>query len=197
MSSVEGVTADEAVTRRLVDARLRAAGWTVTRYASQPWPAYAAVEECPTPTGPADYALCMDGQPLATVEAKRAMRDAYSALAQARRYAEGLETPFLYTANGDEIWFQDVRPEGGVPRAVPGFHSPDALLEMRARDPAALKDALRATPCATRASHDAGEVTAAAGIAAGCCILGGVATPRFGGKCANATQDNSTKPDHS
>jgi type I restriction enzyme R subunit len=146
MQPMTPISLREATTRSRIDGQLRAAGWTVTRYASQPWPAYAAVEEYPTPTGPADYALCVNSQPLAVVEAKRTVRDAYSALAQARRYAEGLETPFLYTANGDEIWFQDVRPEGGVPRAVPAFHSPQALLEMQTRDPAALKDTLRAIP---------------------------------------------------
>jgi type I restriction enzyme R subunit len=137
---------EDQTRKEKIDEQLRAAGWTVPRYVSQPWPTHAAVEEYPTPTGPADYVLCVGSQPLAAVEAKRAARDTYSALAQARRYAEGLETSFLYTANGDDIWFQDVRPEGGIPRAVPAFHRPQTLLEMQARDPAALKDALRAVP---------------------------------------------------
>lgn len=51
---------DEATTRkRQINLRLRAAGWTVTRYSSEPAaaspPDASAVEERPTVSGPRSY----------------------------------------------------------------------------------------------------------------------------------------------
>jgi len=60
--------------KRLIDPKLQAAGWRVVKYD----PAYpfgkgspVAIEEFPTDNGPADYALCVDGQLLGVVEAKK------------------------------------------------------------------------------------------------------------------------------
>jgi hypothetical protein len=59
----------------------------------------------------ADYAL-LDrlGRPLAIVEAKKSSRDALSGERQAADYADALRAkhgidPFVFLANGDEIWF--------------------------------------------------------------------------------------------
>src|SRR4051812_27400753 len=59
----------------------------------------------------ADYAL-LDrlGRPLAIVEAKRSSRDALEGERQAADYADAIRgkhgiDPFVFLANGDEIWF--------------------------------------------------------------------------------------------
>ncbi|HSB80250.1 MAG TPA: hypothetical protein VLM91_15830, partial [Candidatus Methylomirabilis sp.] len=56
--------------KRLIDPKLRAAGWRVMKYD----PAHpsgtgspVAIEEFPADNGPADYALCVDGRLLGVV----------------------------------------------------------------------------------------------------------------------------------
>ena len=68
---------------------------------------------------PADYALNADGCVLGVVEAKRLRPGPQNALTQAERNARGptanlmdyggFRVPFLYSPNGDVIWFRDVR----------------------------------------------------------------------------------------
>ncbi len=59
--------------------------------------------------------------------------------------------PFLYSTNGEVIWFHDVRHELNRSRDVSGFHTPDALREMLARDFDAELAKLARDPAATRA----------------------------------------------
>ena len=49
-----------------------------------------AVEEYPTETGPADYALFVDGKLLGIIEAKKVSLGAENVLEQAKRYARGV-----------------------------------------------------------------------------------------------------------
>ena len=78
-----------------------------------------------------DYALMgTNGKPLAVVEAKNTSRDALAGQRQASDYAErvqqiyGIE-PFIFLANGREIWFWD---KGRYPlRQVSGFFKRDDL----------------------------------------------------------------------
>jgi type I restriction enzyme R subunit len=42
--------------------------------------------------------------------------------------------PFLYSTNGEVLWFQDVRNKLNRSHKIVGFHTPDALREMSARD---------------------------------------------------------------
>ncbi|MBF0394995.1 MAG: DEAD/DEAH box helicase family protein, partial [Alphaproteobacteria bacterium] len=115
---------DERETRRLIDERLRAAGWTVdsetiTHAAGvRPQRGEAvAIAEWPTANGPADYVLFVDGAPLATVEAKRRNHNVSQVIDQAQRYAAGLApspgvapldgapwdgfgVPFAFSSNG-------------------------------------------------------------------------------------------------
>ena len=72
--------------QRRIDPGLRAAGWAVVDYE----PARSleacdgqAVREYPTETGPADYALCVDGRVLGVVEAKRVSVGPQNVLSQA------------------------------------------------------------------------------------------------------------------
>ncbi len=81
-----------------------------------------------------DYAL-LDrlGRPLAIVEAKRSSRDPIEGERQAADYADSLRAryetdPFVFLANGDEIWFwhRNLYP----PRKVSGFFTEEDLLRL-------------------------------------------------------------------
>jgi type I restriction enzyme, R subunit len=65
----------EYVTRKkLIDQKLKDAGWSVVAFdLSKPRQAFdwCAIEEFPTESGPADYALCVGGEILGVVEGKR------------------------------------------------------------------------------------------------------------------------------
>jgi type I restriction enzyme R subunit len=93
----------------------------------------AAVEEYETAYGPADYALCGDGQVRGVVEAKKVTLGPQGVLVQAERYSKGIAqvpryqgefgVPFLYSTNGEVIWFHDVRDQLNRFRQVPGLHT--------------------------------------------------------------------------
>lgn len=158
------VELDEAAARVLIDDQLRAAGWTVDSRAlrhaagTRPQTGQAiAIAEWPTASGPADYALFVDGRCLGVVEAKRGATDVPGRLGQARRYARDirlsadetplggpwthgpdlLRVPFAFVTNGrpyvkqlatkSGIWFSDARPSAGAPRALPEWFSPRDL----------------------------------------------------------------------
>ena len=98
-----------------------------------------AVEEYPTANGPADYALFVNGKLLGILEAKKVSVSPQNVLEQAKRYAkgafagpgnwDGYRVPFLYSTNGEVIWFLDCRSEKNLSRRMSHFHTPDALLE--------------------------------------------------------------------
>ena len=97
-AAAAGVELDEADTRRIIDARLRQAGWKANtdqiRYSmgSRPEDAEAiAIAEWPTDKGPVDYALFLKGRCVAVIEAKRASKDVPAVLEQAKRYAEEIQ----------------------------------------------------------------------------------------------------------
>src|SRR5262249_1177312 len=46
----------------------------------------------------------------------------------------GLRAPFLYSTNGEIVWFHDVRNPFSRSRKVSAFHTPAALQEMLSRD---------------------------------------------------------------
>lgn len=98
-----------------------------------------ALEEFPTANGPADYALCLDGKIVAVVEAKKVTLGPQNVLTQAERYATGISgspfnfsgfrVPFIYSTNGEIIWYHDLRNPLNRSRAVAKFHTPLALSE--------------------------------------------------------------------
>ncbi|MEI7649159.1 MAG: DEAD/DEAH box helicase family protein [Methanomicrobiales archaeon] len=138
----------EQVTRKKrIDPLLKAAGWSITRFIDGiDLSAYnnTALEEYPTDNGPADYALCVEGKILAVIEAKKVTRSAQGVLTQSERYAlglknnpfnfEGLHVPFLYSTNGEVIFFHDVRHHLNLSRQIAKFHTPNALLELLSRN---------------------------------------------------------------
>jgi type I restriction enzyme R subunit len=150
----------EYLTRKqIVDSKLRAAGWTIAPFnPNRALIAYknCAIEEFPTESGPADYALCVDGRILGVVEAKKLTLGPQEVLTQAERYSRGLESnpfdfngfhvPFLYSTNGEVIWHHDVRQPLNRSHQLAAFHTPEALREFAARDTEAATDLLLARP---------------------------------------------------
>jgi hypothetical protein len=136
-------SAPESHTRKTrIDPRLDARGWRRVKAASSA--GACRTEEHETTHGPADYALFLDGKPVAIVEAKKTAVDAENVLTQAERYGRGLQgspfdfdgihVPFLYSTNGEQIWFRDARHPLNRCRQVADCHTPEALGELLARD---------------------------------------------------------------
>jgi len=138
----------EKRTRNLrIDPKLQAAGWTVVSYdEGKPLSSYqnCAIEEYPTENGLADYALCVDGVVLGVVEAKKLSLGPQNVLTQAERYSKGATknslhfrefyVPFLYSTNGEVIWYHDIRDPLNRSRQISKFHTPSSLREMLTRD---------------------------------------------------------------
>lgn len=83
--------------KQRIDPKLVALGWTVIRYRPDLQIATlnkCAVAEFPTANGPADYALVVDGQVLAIIEAKKLTLGPQNVLTQAERYSRGAAGPF-------------------------------------------------------------------------------------------------------
>lgn len=87
---------DEAATRTLIDAHLRARSWEVDtptlRHSAGVRPAKGrnmAIAEWPTKSGPADYALFVGTRCIAVVEAKRQNKNVSAFIDQAQRYSGG------------------------------------------------------------------------------------------------------------
>ncbi len=73
----------------------------------------------------ADYVLSYRGQKLAVIEAKRRDLPDTEGVAQAKRYAEKLQTRFTYSTNGDGIYQIDM--ETGTEGYVDHYPNPDEL----------------------------------------------------------------------
>ena len=132
---------DEAATRTLIDAHLRARGWEVDtqtlRYSAGVRPAKGrnmAIAEWPTKSGPADYALFVGTRCIAVVEAKRQNKNVSAFIDQAQRYARGFQfsggadasggpwvedanssflVPFVFSANG-RPYLKQVETQSGI-----------------------------------------------------------------------------------
>ena len=114
----------EAKARLLIDQKLEAAGWVVQDMKQLNLGAASgvAVREYPTDTGPADYLLFVDRQPVGVIEAKRdeAGENLTAHEMQTERYAsaklkwrkESTPLRFLYESTGQIVHFTD----GGDPR---------------------------------------------------------------------------------
>ena len=111
----------EAFSRVKIDALLKDAGWNLTDGSS-------VLFEYSLPEGTrADYVPCdRQGRPMAALEAKRASINPVEARAKGCHYAEQLEVPFVFSSNGEEVWFMD-RETDAHARQVAGFYSQDDL----------------------------------------------------------------------
>ncbi len=137
--------------KQRIDTRLRALGWRVVAFSDgKPLPDYdrCAVAEYSTDHGPADYALVVGERILGIVEAKKLSLGPQNVLTQAERYSRGasanplsfpsatgdFRVPFLYSTNGEVLWFHDIRHSQSRSRRIADFHTPAALEELLARD---------------------------------------------------------------
>lgn len=141
----------EALARERIDLKLAAAGWLVQDFKAVNLGAArgVAVREYPTDTGPADYVLFVDRQPVGVIEAKR--DDAGGQLsaheAQTERYAQaGLKwrkdaapLRFLHESTGKIVWFTDASDPAPRARELFHFFQPQILADW-----AAQPDTLRA-----------------------------------------------------
>ena len=133
----------ESKTRRTrINPKLEALGWRVIPY--NPSLNIVSLDKCalteyPTANGPADFALIVGGKILGIIEAKKLTLGPQNVLTQAERYSRGIDghfnfhgfhVPFLYSTNGEVIWFHDVRHEHSRSRRIADFHAPAALDEM-------------------------------------------------------------------
>lgn len=143
------------IRKQRIDPRLDALGWMRVDAGQSSLTPYR-IEEYDTVNGPADYALGVDGKILGMVEAKKLTLGPQNVLTQAERYSKGAITnslnyagfrvPFLYSTNGEVIWFRDARHPLNRSRRVADFHSPAAMTEMMARDLGVAIQRLRGLP---------------------------------------------------
>jgi len=122
----------EAKARQSIDQKLEEAGWTVqdTKAINLGASAGVAVREYPTDTGPADYVLFVNREPVGVIEAKRdeAGENLTAHEFQTERYANATlkwrkgnqPLRFLYESTGQNIHFTDGRDP--APRARELFH---------------------------------------------------------------------------
>ncbi|PKL56035.1 MAG: hypothetical protein CVV35_06720 [Methanomicrobiales archaeon HGW-Methanomicrobiales-6] len=104
--------------KKRIDPKLDAAGWPLPKKGTTPIHTAHRTEEEETSNGPADYALWLDNHVVGVIEAKKLTIGPQGVLKQAERYAKGLHSspydygglrcPFLYSTNGEVIWFHDV-----------------------------------------------------------------------------------------
>jgi len=131
----------EKITRKIrIDQQLKASGWILVTY-SEGMDLTSltnhAIEEIQTENGPADYALVVYGKLLGVVEAKKLEVGAQNVLEQAKRYSKGASktigewnqyrVPFLYSSNGELIYYLDTRDSKNLSRQIYAFHTPEAM----------------------------------------------------------------------
>ena len=148
---------------KYIDTKLQARGWHDASQGVSPLLGAYRLPEVETTTGPADYGLYADLGLLAIVEAKKLSVGPQNVLSQAERYAEGVRgpyavgkfgVPFIYSTNGEVIWFHDLREPLNRSRQVADFHSPAALMEMLAHDEVAALRRLQANPSTHKLLRD-------------------------------------------
>lgn len=129
----------EQYARDQIDAQLRASGWAIQNKGE--WNHNEgigqAVREYQTDTGPADYVLFVNRQPVGVIEAKRedSGQNITAVEDQTNRYASAKlkwihndsALPFLYEATGVITRFTDQRDPKPRSREVFSFHRPETL----------------------------------------------------------------------
>ena len=130
--------------KRRIDPKLDASGWSLPSGGTTPIHQPFRTEEEETEKGPADYALWLNNHIAGIVEAKKVTLGPQNVLKQAERYAKGIQNspynfdglrcPFLYSTNGEVIWFHDVRHPLNLSRRIAQFHTPAGLQELLSRD---------------------------------------------------------------
>lgn len=129
----------EAKAREVIDKKLEQAGWAVQdmNKLNLSVSLGVAVREFPTSTGPVDYALFVDGEPIGIVEAKKctSAQNITTVEEQSARYAHSTlkyihtdyEIRFAYEATDKLIRFTDYKDINYRSRKVFSFHQPKTL----------------------------------------------------------------------
>ncbi len=140
---------NEAETRaELIDPALAAAGWgkmdgsRVRREVIAPGRLIGSGKHSKPDI--ADYVLVYRGQKLAVIEAKKVSMGDTEGLAQAKRYAERLQTRFAYSTNGKGIYRVDM--QTGEEGHVSGYPTPDTLWDETFINPSPWKARFAAVP---------------------------------------------------
>lgn len=128
--------------KKRIDKLLREAGWdNIVDYEEGKKYDFAVVREHPTQSGSADYMLFHDGKAVAVVEAKKLSVGPQNVLSQAKRYSTDAEgnfedgrIPFIYSTNGEIIWFRDLRRQNSRSYKITKFHTPSGLEERLSRN---------------------------------------------------------------
>ncbi len=165
----------ESQARQLIDAKLQTAGWIVQDMKQLNLGAGigVAVREYPTDSGPADYLLFANREPVGVIEAKRDNAGANLRVAesQSERYAnatlkwrkDNIPLRFLYEATGQIIHFTDAADPATRARELFHFFRPETLAEWAAQ-PYTLRARLQRMPeLPTRNLRDC-QITAVAGL---------------------------------
>ena len=127
-----------------IDAMLTRAGWVVQDYKAVNL--YAgdgvAVRELPTASGPADYVLFVNRQPVGVIEAKKVGTTLAGVEWQTVKYQISIpdelpavltasgHLPFGFESTGDETWFTCRFDPEPTARRLFWFHRPEALADM-------------------------------------------------------------------
>ncbi|MCJ2042526.1 DEAD/DEAH box helicase family protein [Methylobacterium sp. J-059] len=121
--------ANEAFARVKIDQLLRDADWRLTDGRS------IRFEYPLDDGGKADYVLFdRQGRALAVLEAKSTSVDLTAGEAQGLRYADGLDVPFIFLSNGEEVWFRDKGQDAHFRRVETVFGPDDLARRKAARD---------------------------------------------------------------
>ncbi len=130
----------EQLSRDLIDAMLKAAGWLVQSKSEVNLSAAKgiAVREYQTTVGPADYMLFVNRKPVGVIEAKReeegerltTVEDQSREYANSKlKYLQNGPLPFVYESTGSITRFTDYRDPKPRSRPVFHFHKPETLGE--------------------------------------------------------------------
>jgi len=140
--------APEQEARQRIDAQLIECGWLVqdSRHADFSAGRGIALRELRLNSGPCDYLLFVDRNPVAVIEAKKEGTTLSSVADQSSNYAQNLpeylagdiDPPFRYESTGVETFFRDARDPHPRSRRVFTFHRPETLADW-----AAERDTLR------------------------------------------------------
>jgi type I restriction enzyme, R subunit len=129
--------------KNLIDRALHTLGWSRIHYEQDLETGRLeshVVEEYRVATGIVDYALFVHGLLIGIIEVKRLTENLEFGMEQAKRYSKGsfdgvgnwrgYRVPFLYSSDGENIYFCDIRNEFNLVDILPTFHTPQALIEL-------------------------------------------------------------------
>ena len=128
----------EQQARDIIDQKLEQAGWAIqsVKHFNRNSSLGVAVREYPTDSGPVDYLLFVDGEPVAIIEAKEenfghklnTVEEQSARYADSKlKYIEQAEIAFLYESTGVVTRFTNRNDPAPRAREVFNFHRPETL----------------------------------------------------------------------